>query len=60
MGRFIAVKPTEHHGWYIEDTWTGATVCDFYHLKGGSVDEFKDAETYAKTLARHLDTTIEA
>ena len=59
MGRFEAIAPTEHHGWYIEDTWTGDTVCDFYYLKEGSVIDFKNAEVYAQKLASHLNATIE-
>lgn len=59
MGRFIAIKATKDHGWYVEDAWTGATVCDMYYMKNGEVVHYKDAEVYAKNIARHLDLTTE-
>lgn len=60
FGRYGAIPANENHGWYVEDHWTGKTVCDFYFMKDGEVVHHEDAETYAKLVAKMLDARVDA
>ncbi len=57
--RFEAVAPTDCCGWYIEDTWTGKTVCDLYFLSEGKVVNHDGAETHAGIIAEALNDRVE-
>lgn len=59
--RFIAIEPNERgtHGWYVEDTWTGKTVCDLYFLRDHSVIHHDNAENNAAIIARAMNESVE-
>lgn len=59
MDRFEAIPKTTAHGWYVEDTWTGKTVCDMYYVADGKVHDHHNAEAYARSIAQHLNDTVE-
>jgi hypothetical protein len=54
-GRYIAIEPSGSHGWYIEDNWTGQTVCDFYVKTRTSFAPHASSEVNAKRIAQWLN-----
>lgn len=56
---WIVIKANENHGTYIEDERTGATICDFYIMKSGSLFHDKIPYFEHKSALAHANHIVE-